>query len=78
MVKISSYLDPKLVTFLGVETRDEVLRAIVEVVSASGKIENKEDFELTSADVIKKFRDIEDVRTIVSNFKNNFVLKSKN
>ncbi len=27
---------------------------------------------------LEKFRDIEDVRTIVSNFKNNFVLKSKN
>jgi PTS system nitrogen regulatory IIA component len=44
MINISEYLDPKLVTFLGVETRDEALRALVEVVSASGKISNKEDF----------------------------------
>jgi len=44
MVKISRYLDQKLVTFLGVETRDEALRAMVEVVSTSGKIQNKEDF----------------------------------
>jgi nitrogen PTS system EIIA component len=44
MINISDYLDAKLVTFLGVETRDEALRALVEVVSVSGKISNKEDF----------------------------------
>ncbi len=44
MIKISNYLDPKLVTFLNVETRDEALLDLVEIASLSGKIENKEDF----------------------------------
>lgn len=44
MIKISDYLDPKLVTFLNVNTRDETLLALVEIANAAEKIENKEDF----------------------------------
>ena len=44
MIKISNYLDPKLVASIDAESRDDVLRAIVDVVSASGKIQNKEEF----------------------------------
>jgi nitrogen PTS system EIIA component len=44
MVKISRYLDKQFITFLGVETRDEALLAMVEVLSAAGKIDNKEEF----------------------------------
>lgn len=56
MIKIFNYLNPKLVTFIGVETRDEALSALVEVASASGKIEDKATF----------FRAIVDREEIVS------------
>ena len=41
---ISKLLDPKLITFLGVETREEALRALIEVVNHAGKLRNKEEF----------------------------------
>jgi len=44
MVTISKLLDPKLITFLGVEAREEALRALVEVVHHAGKLRNKEEF----------------------------------
>lgn len=44
MNKISNYLDSKLLSFLGVKTRDEVLEALTEVANASGKIKNKKEF----------------------------------
>jgi PTS system nitrogen regulatory IIA component len=44
MIKISNYLDSKLVAFLSVDTRDEALSVLVDVANAAGKIENREDF----------------------------------
>ncbi|MGA8163743.1 MAG: PTS sugar transporter subunit IIA [Waddliaceae bacterium] len=44
MMKLSRYLDVKLVTFLETETRYETLRAMVDVIEASGKLTNKEEF----------------------------------
>lgn len=44
MVKISKYLHQHYITFLGVETRDEALLAMVEVLAASGKITDKDHF----------------------------------
>ena len=44
MMKLSKYLDIKLVTFLKTETRYETLRAMVNVIEASGNLANKEDF----------------------------------
>ncbi len=56
MIKISKYLDEHFITFLGVETRDEALLAMVEVLSAADRIENKETF----------FKALVDRETIVS------------
>lgn len=56
MIKISNYLDPRLVAFLNVASRDEALQALVECVHACGKIENKDMF----------FRAIVDREEIVS------------
>lgn len=56
MIKISNYLDKQFITFLGVETRDEALLAMVEVLGAAGKIDNKDDF----------FQALVDRETIVS------------
>lgn len=56
MIKISKYLDEKFITFLGVETRDEALLAMVEVLSAADRIDNKDYF----------FKAIVDRETIVS------------
>lgn len=44
MLKISKYLNPKLVTFLNVSTRDGVLRALIDLLDANGKLKNKQDF----------------------------------
>ncbi len=44
MVKISKYLHQKFITFLGVETRNEALLAMVEVLAVSGKIKDKNQF----------------------------------
>lgn len=44
MVIISKLLDPKLITFLGVQTREEALCALVEIVHHAGKLRNKEEF----------------------------------
>lgn len=44
MIKISKYLDPNLVTFLNVTTRDEALSALVKTVTTAGKIINEEEF----------------------------------
>lgn len=38
MINISKYLDPNLIIFLEAETRDEVLKAIVNTLHQSGKI----------------------------------------
>lgn len=44
MKKIAQYLDPSLVTFLDVKTRDEVLYALVDLAFAKGKISDKQAF----------------------------------
>ncbi|MDP1835136.1 MAG: PTS sugar transporter subunit IIA [Chlamydiales bacterium] len=44
MVDISKYLDTALVCFLDVATRDEALRAMVERVQATGRLEDPEAF----------------------------------
>lgn len=44
MTKISNYLDPKLVTFIGIKNRDETLSAMVDVIHGMKKIQNKEEF----------------------------------
>lgn len=44
MIKISQCMNPKLITFLNVDTRDEVVRALVEIIYAARKIEDKETF----------------------------------
>lgn len=41
---ISNYLDPRLVSFLELSTRDEALRALVESLDAAGKLKDKERF----------------------------------
>ncbi len=44
MIDISKYLEPGLVCFLDVNSRDEALNAMVDLVQARGKIDNKEAF----------------------------------
>jgi PTS system nitrogen regulatory IIA component len=44
MIEITKYLDPKLVTFLDVKTRDDALKTLVDLIYSSGKIEDKEFF----------------------------------
>jgi len=41
---ISFYMDPKLVKFLKVETRDEALQQLVDLIFEQGKLTNKEIF----------------------------------
>ena len=41
---ISKYLDPRLVTELRVDTRDDALRALVDLLDLEGKLLNKEAF----------------------------------
>lgn len=44
MIKISKYLDPRLVAFLDVETRDEAIHALVELINQAGRLHDKEVF----------------------------------
>ena len=44
MIDISKYLDRSLVCFLDVGTRDEAIRAMVDVVHAAGKLEDRQAF----------------------------------
>jgi PTS system nitrogen regulatory IIA component len=41
---VHRYLDPDLVSFLDVEARDDALEAMIEVVDATGRLEDKEAF----------------------------------
>lgn len=43
-VTISKYLDPQLVCFLDLSTRDEAIRALVESLDRAGKLKDKERF----------------------------------
>lgn len=44
MIKISKFLDPKHVVFLDVETRDDALQAMTNVLFQSGKLEDPAAF----------------------------------
>ena len=44
MIKISKYLDPKLVAFLNVETRDDAIQTLVNNIDHAGKLQDKEAF----------------------------------
>jgi PTS system nitrogen regulatory IIA component len=44
MVKISKYLDEKLILFVDLKTREEVIRALVAALFSAGKITNEEAF----------------------------------
>lgn len=44
MMRISQYLDPKLIAFLEVETRDQALETLVDLLNASNKLKDKDVF----------------------------------
>lgn len=44
MIKIFRYLDPRVVLFLDVATRDEALHAIIEKLESIGRVKDKEKF----------------------------------
>lgn len=44
MIKISKYLNPEQVAFLEVDHQDEVLKALIELASKTGKIHNQAAF----------------------------------
>lgn len=44
MIKIFKYLDPKLVLFLDVESRDEALKTMISALHQAGKIEDQKIF----------------------------------
>lgn len=44
MIKISDYLDPRLVAFLDVSTRDEAIRALVNKIYETGRLQDKYAF----------------------------------
>jgi len=44
MIKISKYLDPRLVAFLDVDTRDEAIKALVELIHQTGRLQDQYAF----------------------------------
>jgi nitrogen PTS system EIIA component len=44
MIKISKYLDPRLVAFIDVDSRDEALKEMVELIHSAGKLRDKQAF----------------------------------
>lgn len=44
MIKLSDYLDPRLVAFLDVGSRDEAIRTLVEKVYHAGKLQDQYSF----------------------------------
>jgi len=44
MIKIANYLDERLVAFLTVETRDQAIQALVEVIQRQGLLHDKQAF----------------------------------
>lgn len=44
MIKIADYLDRRNVIFLNVETREEALQQLVDVLDKNGKLKDKEEF----------------------------------
>lgn len=50
MVKISEYMDPELILFLNVKTRDEAIGVLIERLVSAGKLSDKEAFHLAIMD----------------------------
>lgn len=44
MIHISKYMDPSLVTFLDVRSREEALNAMVELIDCAGKLHDRDSF----------------------------------
>lgn len=44
MIKISKYLDPQLVVFLDVNSRDEAIKAMVDKIFSTGRLEDQTSF----------------------------------
>lgn len=44
MIKITDYLDPRLVAILNVDTRDEAITALVDLLYKAGKLQDKQAF----------------------------------
>lgn len=44
MIKISDYLDPRLIAFLDVDSRDDAIKALVDIINKAGKLEDKNAF----------------------------------
>ncbi|MEI8366086.1 MAG: PTS sugar transporter subunit IIA [Parachlamydiaceae bacterium] len=44
MIKISDYLDPHLIAFLDVASRDEAIKALIEIAYNAGKLRDKYAF----------------------------------
>lgn len=44
MINISDYLDPRMIAFLDVNTRDEAIKALVDKIYDAGKLQNKNAF----------------------------------
>ncbi|HEV8050898.1 MAG TPA: PTS sugar transporter subunit IIA [Parachlamydiaceae bacterium] len=44
MIKISDYLDPRLVAFLDVDNRDEAIQTLVSMIHQTGKLQDKYAF----------------------------------
>lgn len=44
MIKITDYLDPRLVAFLDVDTRDEAIQTLVTMIHQTGRLQDKYAF----------------------------------
>lgn len=44
MIKISDYLDPRLVAFLDVDSRDDAIKTLVSMIHQTGKLQDKYAF----------------------------------
>lgn len=44
MIHISKYMDPSLITFLDVRSREEALNAMVDLIEHAGKLHSRESF----------------------------------
>lgn len=44
MIKISDYLDPRLVAFLDVDSRDEAIKCLVNLIQGTGRLQDKYAF----------------------------------
>jgi len=44
MIKVSDYLDPRLIMFMETASRDEVLLGLVDLIYQAGKLKDKETF----------------------------------